>query len=75
MACLVKKWDTPDKYTRDVRFVNELPLNPSGKLPHFRLREAIVNEREIQDGTPLRMPRHRPWRTPPPRTPDWIQEA
>ncbi len=30
----------PYKYPREVNFVADLPRNPSGKLQHFRLREA-----------------------------------
>lgn len=37
----VKATIAPYKYPRDVRFVDELPRNPSGKLQHFRLREAL----------------------------------
>lgn len=37
----VKATIAPYKYPRDVRFVEELPRNPSGKLQHFRLREAL----------------------------------
>lgn len=44
----VKATIAPYKYPRDVRFVAELPRNPSGKLQHFRLREAIAREREFQ---------------------------
>jgi 2-aminobenzoate-CoA ligase len=40
----VKATIAPYKYPRDVRFVTELPRNPSGKLQHFRLREALGNE-------------------------------
>ncbi|MGM0931208.1 MAG: AMP-binding protein [Actinomycetota bacterium] len=35
----VKATIAPYKYPRDVRFVTELPRNPSGKLQHFKLRE------------------------------------
>ncbi|GAA5229936.1 AMP-binding protein [Arthrobacter cryoconiti] len=38
----VKATIAPYKYPRDVRFVDELPKNPSGKLQHFRLQEAIL---------------------------------
>lgn len=35
----------PYKYPpRDVRFVNELPRNPSGKLQHFKLRDSLLAE-------------------------------
>ncbi|WP_417221278.1 AMP-binding protein [Arthrobacter sp.] len=37
----VKATIAPYKYPRDVRFVDELPRNPSGKLQHFRLREKL----------------------------------
>ncbi|GAA1346004.1 AMP-binding protein [Arthrobacter roseus] len=37
----VKSRIAPYKYPRDVRFVDELPRNPSGKLQHFRLREKL----------------------------------
>ncbi|MGP9783749.1 2-aminobenzoate-CoA ligase [Arthrobacter sp. MYb211] len=36
----VKATIAPYKYPREVRFVTELPRNPSGKLQHFKLREA-----------------------------------
>lgn len=39
----VKQTIAPYKYPRDVRFVTELPRNPSGKLQHFKLREGIRN--------------------------------
>ena len=35
----VKQIIAPYKYPRDVRFVDALPRNPSGKLQHFELRE------------------------------------
>ncbi len=38
----VKQTIAPYKYPRDVRFVTELPRNPSGKLQHFKLREGLV---------------------------------
>ncbi|HET7305188.1 MAG TPA: AMP-binding protein [Segeticoccus sp.] len=38
----VKSRIAPYKYPRDVRFVDSLPRNPSGKLQHFRLREQIT---------------------------------
>jgi 2-aminobenzoate-CoA ligase len=40
----VKQTIAPYKYPRDVRFVTELPRNPSGKLQHFRLREGLGND-------------------------------
>jgi 2-aminobenzoate-CoA ligase len=44
----VKQTIAPYKYPRDVRFVEELPRNPSGKLQHFRLRQQIEQEAEQQ---------------------------
>ncbi|MFJ6415957.1 AMP-binding protein [Paeniglutamicibacter sp. NPDC091659] len=38
----VKATIAPYKYPRDIRFVDELPRNPSGKLQHFKLREALA---------------------------------
>ncbi|MSW64489.1 MAG: hypothetical protein F2825_06310, partial [Actinobacteria bacterium] len=32
----------PYKYPRDVRFVDALPRNTSGKLQHFKLREQLA---------------------------------
>jgi 2-aminobenzoate-CoA ligase len=43
----VKQTIAPYKYPRDVRFVTELPRNPSGKLQHFKLRDGLLHE-----GTP-----------------------
>lgn len=40
----VKQTIAPYKYPRDIRFVDELPRNPSGKLQHFRLRRQIEEE-------------------------------
>lgn len=37
----VKQVIAPYKYPRAVRFVDELPRNPSGKLQHFKLREIV----------------------------------
>ncbi|WP_261623793.1 AMP-binding protein [Nesterenkonia marinintestina] len=37
----VKSTIAPYKYPRDVRFVDELPKNPSGKLQHFKLRGQL----------------------------------
>ena len=37
----VKNTIAPYKYPRDVRFVDELPKNPSGKLQHFKLRRQL----------------------------------
>ena len=38
----VKATLAPYKYPRDVRFVDALPRNTSGKLQHFKLREQLV---------------------------------
>ncbi|MGL3805216.1 AMP-binding protein [Paeniglutamicibacter sp. R2-26] len=38
----VKATIAPYKYPRDIRFVDELPRNPSGKLQHFKLRESFT---------------------------------
>lgn len=40
----VKARIAPYKYPRDVRFVDQLPRNPSGKLQHYRLREQLNEE-------------------------------
>ena len=40
----VKAQIAPYKYPRDVRFVDVLPRNPSGKLQHFRLRQQLNDE-------------------------------
>lgn len=40
----VKQQIAPFKYPREVRFINALPRNPSGKLQHFRLRDDLVDE-------------------------------
>jgi 2-aminobenzoate-CoA ligase len=37
----VKQRIAPYKYPRDVRFVDTLPRNPSGKLQHFKLRQQF----------------------------------
>jgi 2-aminobenzoate-CoA ligase len=37
----VKGRIAPYKYPRDVRFVDALPRNPSGKVQHFRLRQQF----------------------------------
>jgi 2-aminobenzoate-CoA ligase len=37
----VKAQIAPYKYPRDVRFIDALPRNASGKLQHFRLRESL----------------------------------
>lgn len=46
----VKATIAPYKYPRDVRFVDELPRNPSGKLQHFRLRETLQADPTILAG-------------------------
>ncbi|WP_334122370.1 AMP-binding protein [Glutamicibacter sp.] len=38
----VKATIAPYKYPRVIRFVSELPRNPSGKLQHFKLRESLT---------------------------------
>ena len=38
----VKQRLAPYKYPRDVRFIDALPRNASGKLQHFRLREGLA---------------------------------
>ena len=40
----VKQTIAPYKYPREVRFVAELPRNPSGKLQHFKLRDRKLTE-------------------------------
>lgn len=40
----VKATIAPYKYPRDVRFVDELPRNPSGKLQHYKLRNHLKEE-------------------------------
>jgi 2-aminobenzoate-CoA ligase len=40
----VKAHIAPYKYPRDVRFVDSLPRNPSGKLQHYKLRERVAEE-------------------------------
>ncbi len=40
----VKAEIAPYKYPRDLRFVDSLPHNPSGKLQHFRLRQIVEAE-------------------------------
>ncbi len=37
----VKQAIAPYKYPREIRFVSELPRNPSGKLQHFKLRQSL----------------------------------
>jgi 2-aminobenzoate-CoA ligase len=40
----VKSRIAPYKYPRDVRYVDALPRNPSGKLQHYKLRAIITSE-------------------------------
>ncbi|NYD41125.1 AMP-binding protein [Nocardioides panaciterrulae] len=40
----VKRTLAPYKYPRDVRFVDALPRNSSGKLQHFQLRKQVEGE-------------------------------
>ena len=42
----VKATIAPYKYPRDVRFVKELPRNPSGKLQHFKLRDSLEHDND-----------------------------
>ncbi|MHC6222486.1 AMP-binding protein [Arthrobacter sp. MMS24-S77] len=49
----VKRTIAPYKYPRDIRFVDELPRNPSGKLQHFKLRDCINNHPEQFAGAGL----------------------
>jgi 2-aminobenzoate-CoA ligase len=37
----VKHQLAPYKYPRDVRFIDVLPRNSSGKLQHFKLRQIV----------------------------------
>lgn len=46
----VKQRIAPYKYPRDIRFIDELPRNLSGKLQHFRLRQQL-NEEQTTDQT------------------------
>jgi 2-aminobenzoate-CoA ligase len=50
----VKQTIAPYKYPRDVRFVTELPRNPSGKLQHFKLRDGLskANASQTEQLTP-----------------------
>lgn len=48
----VKSRIAPYKYPREVRFVDELPHNPSGKLQHFKLRQLVAEETEPADLSP-----------------------
>ena len=43
----VKQVLAPYKYPREVRFVENLPRNTSGKLQHYRLRQQV--ESEVED--------------------------
>lgn len=47
----VKQNIAPYKYPRDIRFVSELPRNPSGKLQHFRLREQLKQETQVDESS------------------------
>lgn len=38
----VKQQIAPYKYPREIRFIDALPRNPSGKLQHFRLRADLA---------------------------------
>lgn len=49
----VKRTIAPYKYPRDIRFVDELPRNPSGKLQHFKLRDRVNNDPEQLAGAGL----------------------
>ncbi len=40
----VKSRLAPYKYPRDVRFIDALPRNTSGKLQHFKLRQIVESE-------------------------------
>ncbi|WP_425359423.1 AMP-binding protein [Arthrobacter celericrescens] len=42
----VKQTIAPYKYPREIRFVAELPRNPSGKLQHFKLRQSLENSND-----------------------------
>ena len=53
----VKATIAPYKYPRDVRFVDELPRNPSGKLQHFKLRERLEHENDQLAGAAATQPR------------------
>ncbi|WP_367402521.1 AMP-binding protein [Kocuria marina] len=47
----VKATIAPYKYPRDLRFVDELPHNPSGKLQHYLLQQQVDQESSLT-GTP-----------------------
>ena len=42
----VKATIAPYKYPRDVRFVEQLPRNASGKLQHFKLRDNLEHDND-----------------------------
>ncbi len=44
----VKSTLAPYKYPREVRFIDELPRNTSGKTQHFLLRQRLVAELETE---------------------------
>jgi 2-aminobenzoate-CoA ligase len=44
IQAFVKQQLAPYKYPRDVRFVDTLPRNSSGKLQHFALRKIVAAE-------------------------------
>ncbi|MBB2893898.1 AMP-binding protein [Flexivirga oryzae] len=44
----VKQHIAPYKYPREVRFVDSLPRNASGKLQHFRLRDIVNAETGVK---------------------------
>jgi 2-aminobenzoate-CoA ligase len=52
----VKATIAPYKYPRDVRFVDELPRNPSGKLQHFKLRDRLEHENDQLAGAAATQP-------------------
>jgi 2-aminobenzoate-CoA ligase len=52
----VKSVIAPYKYPRDVRFVTELPRNPSGKLQHFKLRETVTAPTDLAGAGPVLNP-------------------
>ncbi|BCJ33511.1 acetyl-CoA synthetase [Actinocatenispora thailandica] len=51
LQAFVKGHLAPYKYPRDVRFVDALPRNASGKLQHFRLREIVGREAAATEPT------------------------
>ena len=44
----VKAHIAPYKYPREVRFIDALPRNASGKLQHFRLRDIVNSETNVK---------------------------